>query len=203
MSARLSTALDESTLATFVKKDVQAILTRRYDIEQTIAGEIGDGEDMDLDDFAFGDEERVDRGPVYDDPVAMAPPPMSAGHGYGKGSGALGGASAPAYRDAKPSPKPKPRDDFGGGGIGRRKVAPSKPSSYTMADEPMPPPPPADLAAPEPMPMPQEEPLEVTAAALSIVVPSKGEAIRYEHLLLPAGADFSVSIRAYKPRRKP
>ncbi|MEZ4236279.1 MAG: hypothetical protein R3F59_08985 [Myxococcota bacterium] len=46
------------------------------------------------------------------------------------------------------------------------------------------------------------EPLQVTASALGVVVPSVGEIVRYQRLLLPAGARWEVPVAA-NARRKP
>jgi hypothetical protein len=40
---------------------------------------------------------------------------------------------------------------------------------------------------------------EVHASALSVVVPAVGEAVRYQRLLLPAGAAYAVEISAKEP----
>ena len=39
----------------------------------------------------------------------------------------------------------------------------------------------------------------VHASALSVVVPTVGEAVRYQRLLLPAGATYEVEISAKEP----
>ena len=49
-------------------------------------------------------------------------------------------------------------------------------------------------------------PPQVSAAALSVIVPAAGEAVRYQHLLLAADAAYSVEIRAREPllpKRRP
>ena len=46
-----------------------------------------------------------------------------------------------------------------------------------------------------------EAPLDVRASALSVVIPSQGEAVRYQHLLLDANAPFALQIHAKKTRR--
>jgi len=43
--------------------------------------------------------------------------------------------------------------------------------------------------------------VEVTAAALSVVIPSAGQAVRYQQLLLPADAAHTVLVSAKRPRR--
>jgi hypothetical protein len=87
-----------------------------------------------------------------------------------------------------------PRASRGRGRLGGVKSRPN-------AKPPPPPPPMVPAAVPTPSPSPVEEPLEVTAAALSIVVPEKGEAVRYQHLLLPVGADLTVTVHAKTSRR--
>ncbi len=52
------------------------------------------------------------------------------------------------------------------------------------------------------------EALEVTSTRMSVVIPVQGETLRYEHLLLPAGAEHAVRIEARSthrdiPRRLP
>jgi tetratricopeptide (TPR) repeat protein len=91
---------------------------------------------------------------------------------------------------------------------GSRKVPPA-------ASEPPPPPAPPDagwveieieemedeLTAPEPEPE-GFAPLDVTASSLDVVIPTFGETVRYQHLLLPAGADLAVVVRA-KSKKNP
>ena len=43
----------------------------------------------------------------------------------------------------------------------------------------------------------------VTAASVSVVVPTIGEPDHYQHLLLPAGETFPVPVRARETRRTP
>jgi hypothetical protein len=45
------------------------------------------------------------------------------------------------------------------------------------------------------------EALQVTATALSVVVPALGETVLYQHVLLPADAESSVTVRAKTSRR--
>ncbi|MCA9494612.1 MAG: carboxypeptidase regulatory-like domain-containing protein [Myxococcales bacterium] len=48
-----------------------------------------------------------------------------------------------------------------------------------------------------------DAPLVVSAAQSSVVVPTQGEAVLYQHLLLPAGADLAVRVDARRSRRNP
>ncbi len=45
-------------------------------------------------------------------------------------------------------------------------------------------------------------PLDVTASSLDVVIPTFGETVRYQHLLLPADADLAIVIRA-KSKKNP
>jgi hypothetical protein len=42
---------------------------------------------------------------------------------------------------------------------------------------------------------------QVTASAMSLVIPAAGEPVLYQHLLLAADADYSVEIAAREPLR--
>ncbi|MEZ4318109.1 MAG: hypothetical protein R3F61_11415 [Myxococcota bacterium] len=57
---------------------------------------------------------------------------------------------------------------------------------------------------PEEPPMPEPEgfaPLDVTASTLDVVIPTFGDTVRYQHLLLPAGQAHAVVVRAKKNKR--
>lgn len=119
--------------------------------------------------------------------------------------------------------KPKQQRSSGRSfGMGMKKMAPA-----TMAPPaPLPPPPPvvtsrgpqaaADMApmeekprmaADEPMEPGSAEvnefnkPLDVTASSVSVIVPSQGEAVLYQHLLLPPGEPLEVVVQAKRNRR--
>ena len=53
----------------------------------------------------------------------------------------------------------------------------------------------------DPTPEPEPEPLEVRATTLSVVIPTQGEPVLYQHLLLEADAAFGLQIHAKKSRR--
>ncbi len=106
---------------------------------------------------------------------------------------------------------PTPRIRFGGG----QKV--DQVPMTVDAPPPPPPPPPPDpkpsskrpskpanipgTAGPVRGAQPDPEPLEVRATTLSVVIPSQGETVRYQHLLLEADAEFALQIHAKKSRR--
>ncbi|HRI10859.1 MAG TPA: hypothetical protein PKW35_23735, partial [Nannocystaceae bacterium] len=45
-------------------------------------------------------------------------------------------------------------------------------------------------------------PPQVTASSLSVVIPTAGEAVRYQHLLLAADVPYTVEIKAREPLRQ-
>jgi hypothetical protein len=47
----------------------------------------------------------------------------------------------------------------------------------------------------------EDQPYEVTASALSVVIPTQGEPVLYQQLLLPPGTPWEVRIRAKEKRR--
>ncbi len=47
----------------------------------------------------------------------------------------------------------------------------------------------------------EDKALEVTAAQLSVIVPTQGERVRYQHLLLPAGGELALHIDARRKER--
>jgi hypothetical protein len=75
-----------------------------------------------------------------------------------------------------------------------------KPIGFGSAKRPPPPPPNAE-PQPESIDIFGGGPVKVTATALSVIVPTQGERIRYQHLLLPADTPLSVTVRAKKTRR--
>ena len=77
----------------------------------------------------------------------------------------------------------------------------AKPVVFGNAKRP-PPAPPSEAAEPESIDIFGGGPVKVTATALSVIVPTQGERIRYQHLLLPADTSLSVTVRAKKTRRK-
>jgi hypothetical protein len=83
------------------------------------------------------------------------------------------------------------------GGLGRRKVPTVRAgkSVSELVEPPAPPP-----APPPPPVVPAFEPLEVTAASRDIVVPTFGEVVRYQHLILPRGAAPTVRVVMKAPR---
>jgi hypothetical protein len=60
--------------------------------------------------------------------------------------------------------------------------------------------PPSEPAPSAPPVVPAFEPLEVTAASRDIVVPTFGEVVRYQHLILPRGAAPTVRVVMKAPR---
>lgn len=55
------------------------------------------------------------------------------------------------------------------------------------------------------IPKPEPEgfaPLDVTASTLDVVIPTYGETVRYQHLLLPAGQAHAVVVRAKKNKKR-
>jgi hypothetical protein len=64
------------------------------------------------------------------------------------------------------------------------------------------PPPPAATQEREAINVFGATPVVVTATALSVIVPTQGKRIRYQHLLLPAETPLSVAVRAKKTRRE-
>jgi hypothetical protein len=47
----------------------------------------------------------------------------------------------------------------------------------------------------------EEEPFEVTASALSVVIPTQGERVLYQQLLMPPDSPWELQVRAKEPRR--
>ncbi|MCA9567037.1 MAG: hypothetical protein KC656_04305 [Myxococcales bacterium] len=100
----------------------------------------------------------------------------------------------------------------GGGGIafGAKKSAPPpSPPMVAQPQPPPPPPPPAQFVAgglPEPAPEPVVaasdtfDALQVTATDQDVVIPTFGEVVRYQHLILPAGVPAEVVVRAKAKR---
>jgi len=61
---------------------------------------------------------------------------------------------------------------------------------------------PAAPAAPPPPPVEAFKTLDVTASTLDVVIPTYGETVRYQHLLLPAGQALAVAVRARKNKKR-
>ena len=58
----------------------------------------------------------------------------------------------------------------------------------------------AKVSKPEPYEL---APLQVTASALAVIVPTSGERVLYQQMLLPEGARVELPIRTRPPRGEP
>ena len=89
---------------------------------------------------------------------------------------------------SKPAPLPGPtreknyRDPSGGEADKKPEAPPADAPAEALAEAP--------VGLPEP---------KVTASAVSVVVPTMGEAVRYQRLLLPADAVHTVELWAREP----